>query len=131
MDRGAVSTDDTYADCPAGLEGTYHIGVVQSIRISPALNLSEYCRPSRQPEEEHHGLENQRSLVVVEVKLLGVVAAEVAKQVDEQDYGAEEIQDGGKNGMPESLGVDFSRRHWGCVDVHRAGRGDELVGLEA
>ena len=63
---------------------TDHIGVVQGIGECPVLYRAENTGAARHPEEEHHGLEDQRALVVVQVELLWVVSLEVADHVDRQ-----------------------------------------------
>ena len=57
-------------------------------------------------------------LVVVQVELLGIVAAQVARHVDEESDAAEKVDDGGENGVIEALGPGLRWRDGGCVHPH-------------
>ena len=39
--------------------------------------------------------------------MLGVMTKEIAKHVQHEDHGREEVQDGGDNGVPETLAVSL------------------------
>lgn len=126
------------ADCQDGLRGvrrwergegggTHHIGVVQRVGVVEAFDGAEDGGAPGEPEEKGGRLQDEGALGVVEVELLGVVAAEVADEVDGEDAAADEVEAGGQHGVPETLGICLD---WGCrgdVDVHHGDDDDELV----
>lgn len=54
------------------------------------------------------------------------MTAQVACEVDDEDEGADEIQYGGENCMPEALAVYFSGSYGRDVNMHCRGDADEL-----
>lgn len=106
---------------------THHIGVVQRVGVVEAFDGTENGGAAGQPEEKGGGLQDEGALGVVEVELLGVVAAEVADEVDGEDAAADEVEAGRQHGVPETLRV---RLNWWCrgnMDVHHGDDDDELL----
>lgn len=86
-----------------GAGWTYHIGVVQCVGVVEAFDGAENGGTTGEPEEKGGRLKDEGALGVVEVELLGVVAAEVADEVDGEDTAADEVEAGRQDGVPETL----------------------------
>lgn len=93
------------------------IAKIQGVWVAPALNSCKYRTPSAEPDEKHHGLKDQVTLLVGEGEMLRVMAQEIAKHIGHQYNGVEEIETGSNYCMPESLRVYLSRP-WRDVYVH-------------
>lgn len=94
------------------------MAIIQRIRICPVLEPLIYPRTTGEPHKVHCGLEDERALVVVEVKVLRVVAQQVARHVGHEHDRAEHVRAGGEHGVPEPLAVDLARSDWGAVYAH-------------
>lgn len=102
------------------------------IRVAPAsltlarLDAGEDGAATSEPDEEEHGLEDQRALVVIELKFLRVMAKQAAEHVDHKEHRQDEVQAGSAEAVPETLGVRLIWTDRRYVSVHRCEGRNEL-----